>query len=373
MMRLRHMRRVMLPSKELAAYVVRLFLTRYLAMLFLLVVLLQAIDLMNKTDELLAAKGATAASLIQYVQWRAPELISQFMPFAALMATLFTLAGLNQHSEVIVMRAAGLAPGQIMAPMYLAAGFIVIVHILFHDFVVVDVSAKLAYWQSNDYSVSAMTPPEGRQDVWIEDKGLVLEARSATRAGNHALLDTVSLYRRDARGLLTQSISADFAVNETGGPDWTFYGVRHFDLTDGQMTAAAQEVHRLNVPLERIYSHIDKPDQERIGPLYRAIRALKAVGVKTFELDTALLHRFTRALATLIMPLLGAFVAFGPPRMGSGIARVVLGMAIGFSYFVVENYMVAMGSMGIVPPLLATLSTPLLYFMAGLSIILRFE
>ncbi|TNE64293.1 MAG: LptF/LptG family permease [Alphaproteobacteria bacterium] len=373
MKRLRRLRRVMLPSRSLAAYVMRLFLSRYFAMLILLVVLLQAIDLMNRSDELLAPDGASTASLLHYVRWRGPELISQFMPFAALLATLFTLAGLSQHSEVIVMRAAGMAPGQIMAPMYVVAFFIAGAHVLFHDYVVIDGSAKLAYWRANDFSVAAMNPPDGRQNIWLEDNGLVLEAGSATRAAGHALLDSVSLYARDDRGLLAKSISADFAVNDDGGTDWTLYGVRRFDLVRGTTDTAPQLIQHLNVPLERIYAHIDKPDQERIGPLVRAISALSAVGAETFALDTAVLHRFTRALASMIMPLLGAFVAFGPPRMGSGIARVVLGMAVGFSYFVVENYMVAMGTMGVVPPLLATLSTPLLYLLAGLSTILRFE
>ncbi len=360
-----------MPSRSLAAYVAKLFSSRFIMLLAMLVILLQMMDLLNQSDKILAAEGATHESLLAYVRWRTPELISQFIPFATLLAVLFSLASLNQHSEVIIMRASGLAPGQIMAPMFMAAILIAVGHVIFHDYFVVSGSAKLAHWRDHDYSLTAQEAPEGRQNIWLQDESLILEAGGATRAAKRALLDSVTLFNRDKKGVIHKTIHADFAINDSGGPTWTLYGLRKFDLESGQMRTKAMDKLDLNIPQERIYDQIDRPEYARIGKLARSISSLKKVGVETFTLETALLHRFTRALAIILMPLLAALAAFGTPRMGVGIGRVVLGMGIGFSYFVFENYMTAMGTMGILPPLLAITAAPGVYLLIGLAILIR--
>src|SRR3546814_4965787 len=49
-------------------------------------------------------------------------------------------------------------------------------------------------------------------------------------------------------------------------------------------------------------------------------------------------------LSAVLMPLLGAVAAFGLARSGKLFVRAVLGMALGFIYFVVDNFALAMRS-----------------------------
>jgi lipopolysaccharide export system permease protein len=51
----------------------------------------------------------------------APQLVARFLPYSVLLATLFTFFPLNQNSEIIAMRAAGLSAHQILAPMLATA------------------------------------------------------------------------------------------------------------------------------------------------------------------------------------------------------------------------------------------------------------
>src|SRR3546814_20602595 len=53
------------------------------------------------------------------------------------------------------------------------------------------------------------------------------------------------------------------------------------------------------------------------------------------------------------MPLLGAVAGFGLARSGKLFVRIVLGMGLGFAYFVGDNFALAMGNLGAIPPLLA--------------------
>jgi len=85
------------------------------------------------------------------VALRIPQLIQRFLPFSVLLGTLITLAGLNQHSEVVSMKAAGISAHQIIAPLILASMGIAALSFAFNERVVTRASATLARWTAVDY------------------------------------------------------------------------------------------------------------------------------------------------------------------------------------------------------------------------------
>ena len=75
------------PSRQLAFYMVRLFLTRSLAVLFALVLVLMTLDLLGESGKILAVPGNGDAELWRYVGLRLPLLVSRFLPFSVLLGT----------------------------------------------------------------------------------------------------------------------------------------------------------------------------------------------------------------------------------------------------------------------------------------------
>lgn len=73
------------------------------------------------------------------------------------------------------------------------------------------------------------------------------------------------------------------------------------------------------------------------------------------------------------MPLLGAVAAFGLARSGQLFIRAVIGMALGFAYFVADNFALAMGNLGAYPPILAAWSPFFLFLMVGETVLIRTE
>ena len=74
------------------------------------------LDLLGESGKILAVPGNGDAELWRYVGLRLPLLISRFLPFSVLLGTLIAFVGLNQHSEVVAMKAAGMSAHQILAP-----------------------------------------------------------------------------------------------------------------------------------------------------------------------------------------------------------------------------------------------------------------
>jgi lipopolysaccharide export system permease protein len=73
------------------------------------------------------------------------------------------------------------------------------------------------------------------------------------------------------------------------------------------------------------------------------------------------------------MPLLAAIAAFGLARSGQLMLRASLGMALGFAYFVADNFSLAMGNVGAYPPLVAAWAPFFLFLLIGESVLVRSE
>ncbi len=71
--------------------------------------------------------------------------------------------------------------------------------------------------------------------------------------------------------------------------------------------------------------------------------------------------------------LLAAVAAFGVARSGKLFVRAVIGMALGFTYFVADNFALAMGNLGAYPPFLAAWAPFLLFFLIGEAVLIRTE
>src|SRR5689334_23447690 len=154
------------PSRRLALYMVRLFVTRSLAVLVALVLILMTLDLLGESGKILAVPGNSDADLWQYVLLRIPILISRFLPFSVLLGTLIAFVGLNQHSEVVAMKAAGLSAHQILAPLVIASIGISVALFAFNEAVVVNSTRQVNAWSDNDYK--PIPPASGiLSNVWI--------------------------------------------------------------------------------------------------------------------------------------------------------------------------------------------------------------
>lgn len=367
----RTLRRLFVPSRTLARYMVRMHLGRFFGILIGLTAVLQMLDLLAQSDEIMAAEGANWVSIVSYISMRAPQLISQFVPFTALLATLLTLATLNQNSEVVVMKASGLSAHRILLPLGMASFLIGAGHFIFNETIVVNANADLEYWQDHGYAVDLppSTGPTGR--VWLREGGTVVLVEAVSQIRNRVVLDKVSLYERDDKGKLQAMVHADFAWYQDG--QWTLHEVRRFDAATHEMTIAASQRWNIETRPERFQALTVKPDHVSFPKLWDSMKELKKDGLPTERLMASFLQKIAGPASSLLMPLLAAVAAFGVHRAGNLVIRIVFGMALGFSFFVADNFMLAMGEFGVAPPFLAAWAPFFLFLVLGYAVIFNSE
>ena len=136
------------PSRTLTWYLGKTFMTRILAVLIMLVLVLMMLDLLSNTGKILAHPGNGEAELLRYVSLRIPQLVARFLPYSVLLATIITLATFNQNSEVVAMKAAGLSAHQILAPLVLAATLVAAFSFAFNERIVTRATGSLKAWAS---------------------------------------------------------------------------------------------------------------------------------------------------------------------------------------------------------------------------------
>ena len=356
------------PSRRLALYMVRLFVTRSLAVLVALVLILMTLDLLGESGKILAVPGNTDADLWRYAGLRFPILFSRFLPFSVLLGTLIAFVGLNQNSEVVAMKAAGLSAHQILAPLVLASIGIAAGLFAFNELVVVNSTRAVTAWSDNDYK--PVPPSSGMvSNVWVMNGDDLVHAGIA--GGRPFSAQRIELFDRSG-GVLQRQIEAARATPQPSG-DWLLQDVTIYDanmnvirsqpqmnalqgLTPNQLTLAKVE------PLELPY-----------WTLKKRIAELDAGGRPDDEARAGLAHKIAGPLSTLLMPLLAAVAAFGLARSGQVLLRAVIGMALGFAYFVVDNFSLAMGNAGTYPPLIAAWAPFLLFLLIGETVLIRTE
>jgi len=364
---IRLFRRYFLPSRTFGRYMARLFLLRLLALAFGVAAVLQMLDLVDVSDAILAVEGNGSADVWRYLSLRFPDLLSRFIPFSALLAVLLTLAQLNRSSEIVVMKAAGLSPHRILLPMGLVCAVVAVAHFLFDQSVVAPAKSELAYWQQFDYAADLPPPPDVLDEVWLIEDSATIRVEAVSRSGNRVILDRVTIFEADQTGLVSRVVRADFAWYAKGY--WTLFSVRTFDVETHRVTIQESRPWGLQVGPGRFFSLSVNPEHVSFGKLLGAVEQLGAEGLPTDALRTALFQKIAGPAATLLMPLLGAVAGFGSHRRGQLFARVTVGMALGFSFFVADNLLVAIGQVGAIPPSLAAFGPFALFLTVGFALL----
>ena len=357
------------PSKRIAGYMAKLFVLRSLAVLAALVVVLMTLDLLGESGKILRVEGNGDADLWRYVSLRIPQLIARFLPFSVLLGTLITLATLNQNSEIVSMKAAGISAHQIIAPLVVASFGIALVTFVFQERIVTRASATLAAWQAVDYGEVARGTGIS-SNVWVRHEDDLIHARTVAGSGPATRLTGVTVYDRQG-GTLVRTIEADRGERAEGG--WRLENATIFDVARTQaQRVSAVVVGRGVDPTQFTLANVD-PDEQGFTQLQDSIRQMEAAGRPTGALQAGLWHKISGPLSAVLMPLLAAVAAFGLARSGQLFLRAVVGMALGFAYFVADNFALAMGNFGAYPPLLAAWAPFLLFLLIGETVLIRTE
>lgn len=349
----------------LPTYLMKLMGTRILGALAVLVGILQILDLLEVTTEILDRKLG-AAGVAYYALLRLPRLIEQAAPLAALAGSLFAFAKLAGESAVTAMRSTGISTYRVTLLAAPAVLVLALTQLAIGMVIAPRTDARLSEWWQH----SAPKDPAKVVDpvtFRVGDEIVV----AVPRDPDGRSLEKVTIYRRDQTGRLVQKTEAKAAVYED--QRWRLIEPTFQTLAAGGIAEGAARSIDWTENLKPGDIRTLAMGQTSVTPAEasRALAGGLSVRPRTFY-DTQLQRSWAAPVATFVMLLLAAPVTLANFR-GGGATLLVQCLASGLLFLVFDGAFTALGENGAAPPILAAWAAPMMFAAFGATMLLYRE
>jgi lipopolysaccharide export system permease protein len=341
--------------KVLTRYLNRMFLVRFAVVLFGIIGFAAVVDLIDVGPELVQAPEGGLAAGLRYFALRLPIMLSELMPIGALIAGLLTVADLLRHRELVVIWSSGVRPLTILK-MLLPVGFLLVgAKFLVDDLALPRAANELRLWGIGEYR---HRPADGQAGsfYWIRSGDDIVQlsapAAAAGKVGN------VTIYRRDARGILTERLQADSAEPIPDG--WRLLDVTRSQVGGGRIERLPALEWPGVIDLERIRLLARPPRELALLQLWDIARR-GGYGLRAAEPYRTWLHeRIAGSFVPMLLMMLGFALVRRFSRTASIAPVFMTAVGIGFTLIIMSGVASAMAEVGLLAPPVAAWAPPLL-------------
>ena len=351
---------------SLARYLLKLVGVRILAALAVLVGILEILDLLEVTTEILNRRLGIAG-VLHYALLRLPRLIEQAAPLAALAGSLFAFSKLAGESAVTAMRSTGVSAYRITLLALPAAATLALAQLAIGQVIAPRTDDALhTWWQS---TAPPKQPAKTDDPLTFRVGDQIVVARLGDPDARR-LVD-VSIYLRDATGRLVQRTTAQAAVYDGSG--WQLVAPQFETISAAAVQTGGAERMTWAQKLRPAEILALTAEQPTVTPAAarRALAGGVAIRPRSFY-DTQVQRAWAGPLACMVMLLLAAPAALAHLR-GGGATLLVQCLGAGLLFMVVDGAFTALGESGAAPAFLAAWAAPTMFAALGISALLYME
>jgi lipopolysaccharide export system permease protein len=301
--------------------------------IFVLLVLVDYIEMVRKTSGLVAVSAVTVAETSLF---RVPQLLEKMMPFCILIGGMTCYLALSRRLELVVARAAGVSAWQFIAPALASAIVLGILATTAYN----PMSANLSEISKRmEAQLFGSAPGGGIQEAsgfWInqvnEDGQAIINAARSEQQG--VRLTGLTVFTFDPNNQFKERIEAREATLEVG--HWLFKSVRRYSL-DGPPIDQDSYVLPSSLTPAQVRNSFSTPETVSFWQLPGYIRSSESSGFATagYRLQYHKLIAQPFLLAAMVM--LAASVSLRFFRFG-GVQKMVLsGVGAGFLLYVLSK------------------------------------
>ena len=354
-------------------YALKTFLWNFFVLWISFTALLQIVDLLGNSDEVLDRHPGDVSAILEYSVWRLPELAVFLIPFSVLMATLLSLAKFERNNETLALKSAGAPYYQILLAFLPAVGLVAALHFALTDQLVPRSINHLM--QDNLYVDKKNKDDDEDRRVWVQEGNVVVEVGEVLDQG--LVLLNMRLYSRDEIGNITDQKFVERASYDLKTRQWTLTNIEETKIVADRGTeviAIPTAIWNTQLGPQEFSELIERPQAMTTERLW-GFAASTQLGVRpTYFYETWLQKRIALPVSSILMILLAAPVALSFGRRDRGVASgMAIGFGLGFLYFITEGLVLSLGESGAVPPFFAAWLPALLFASIGGLWLIRLE
>jgi lipopolysaccharide export system permease protein len=327
-----------------------------------------AFELLEETDNIIKASDGRAAAVLWYALLRVPDVTSKMLPIAALLAALATVGLMMRHNEMVALWSGGVSSAGVMRLFLPVAALMCVVQFALDDRVVPSTLTRLYDWGVGDFRRSGMLSG-GTKEVWLLSGNDVI--RLPAHNARRARLEDLTIFRRDAAGVLVEQLHAAAAVPGQGG--WMLHDVSRYSVAPARGERLAELFWPGRIDLEHL-SLISAGLRELSLNQLLTLIANQGFGQRPTALALTWAHaRVANSLGPLLVAALVIACSQVYRRRGGFGIVMLSSLAIGFTYFILDNIGLALGESGFLSPWLAAWSSKVVLICTIGSLMLRHE
>lgn len=301
-----------------------------------------------------------------YVLLILPQQTYFLFPMAGLLGMLFGLSLLASHSELIIMRAAGVSPVQIMYRA-LAAGMILIIFMTGVGEVIAPSAKHLAEKRRLEATSSGQAM-KTKQGLWLRQGNTFYYIKTIYSTKHFA---NVSRYEfNDQQQLVNVSYASEGYYQNNR---WIIDNVQQSIISSNQVVASfiPQTTWYLAIDPRLLKISLSTPDEMSLTQLSDYIDYQKASHLTSANYEIALWQRLMQPIASLVMMFLAVPFIFGPLRTVTTSLRLVLGVIIGFAFYISNQLFPPLSQVMDFPPFVAVLLPITIFAAIGIMLMRR--
>ena len=308
--------------------------------------------------------GIVQASLFVLLQM--PYQVYLFFPMASLLGCLIGLGILANHSELVVMRAAGMSIGQVTLAVLKAALLVIVVVTFLGEMVV----PKLAY-VANDQKMQALSGGQTlrtARGVWLRYQHDFIAVGTIFSSNQ---LKQVYQFRFDEHHRLRLARKIE-EIDYING-EWQAHGIAETILLDGQTQARHIDAMTWDVSLKPTILLVSNsaPDEMSLHELRRYLHEQKRSHQMSYNHQLTYFQRLIQPLTTVVMMVLAIPFIFGPLRSSTMGSKFMAGAALGFCFQLINRFFGPISQLFQWPPEIAAFGPTCIFALLGLYLMHR--
>ena len=315
---------------------------------------------------------ATLGILLQMAMLRVPFMAQKVLPFAALVAGLWTFARMTRTQELVVARSAGVSVWQFLLPnLVLALILGIFVMTVFNPLSAAMVSRYEqmdAKYLRGKSSLLALSP----SGIWLrQNEGGTQSVIHAQRLSQEDLtLHDVIIFQFQENDQFVGRIDANQALLEEGR--WL---LRDALLTGPDQPAQFKDSYELstNLTFNQIEDSFAPPETLSFWALPAFIEVLEASGFSAVRHRLHWHSLLSGPLLLCAMVLIAATFSLRFSRSGGTWPLIATGVLTGFVLYFVSDLVLALGLSGKIPPVLAAWTPAGVFTLIGVASLFHME
>lgn len=347
----------------LSGYLTRIVLTSTAMVLAVLLALAGLFEFIAELEDI--KNDYRLPQAISYALLRLPILAFELMPVSVLIGSLMGLGGIAANSEIIVMRASGMSVRKLAGLVAIPGLILVVLTGLLGEFI----GPPLDFYARNMRVEARLGQGDDRlgNETWVKDGEVFLHLE---RVNTEFEFGTLYLYRFDESNRLASIALADNAgINDDDS--WRLENFRETRFFDNRVRVSEEVLttEQFEVNAELLGSGLAKPLSLSLRGLLSYIDYLERNELDADQYETEFWYRISRTLTVLIMPVLALAFVFGSLRTGGAGGRLMIGVAIGLSYYLASEMLANSGQVyDLDPAVVSWLPTVILFIVTVIAL-----